>query len=189
MTSSMAGGNIQLCLWAYQSLICVWASQTVESRTSLGRVVSRQRGILENELVSDLVEGLLVNSFTPFDFVLYFLTDVVVAVACVILVGLFSLQHYGTNRVAFMFAPIVIAWLFCISTIGVYNIIYYDPTIFRALSPFYMYNFFKKCGIDGWISLGGILLCITGNNLSLILAASTSSEWLSYFAQWVIFGF
>jgi K+ transporter len=152
-------------------------------------VVSRQRGLLENELVSDLLEGLLVNSFTPFDFVLYFLTDVVVAVACVILVGLFSLQHYGTHRVAFMFAPIVIAWLFCISTIGVYNIIYYDPTIFRALSPFYMYNFFKKCGIDGWISLGGILLCITGNNLSLILAASMSSEWLSYFAQWVIFGF
>ncbi|KAH8954659.1 hypothetical protein BDL97_08G091400 [Sphagnum fallax] len=72
------------------------------------------------------------------------------------------MTHYGTNRVAFMFAPIVIAWLFCISTIGVYNIIYYDPTIFRALSPFYMYNFFKKCGIDGWISLGGILLCITG---------------------------
>lgn len=175
MTSSMAGGNIQLCLWAYQSLICVWASQTVESRASLGGVVSRQRGLLENELVSDLLEGLLVNSFTPFDFVLYFLTDVVVAVACVILVGLFSLQHYGTHRVAFMFAPIVIAWLFCISTIGVYNIIYYDPTIFRALSPFYMYNFFKKCGIDGWISLGGILLCITGNNLSLILAASTSS--------------
>jgi hypothetical protein len=88
--------------------------------------------------------------------------DVIVAVACVILVGLFALQHYGTNRVAFMFAPIVIAWLFCISSIGIYNVIVYNPRIFRALSPYYMYNFFRKCGEDGWMSLGGIVLCITG---------------------------
>ncbi|MBA0764067.1 hypothetical protein Gotri_013439 [Gossypium trilobum] len=41
----------------------------------------------------------------------------VVLISCVIIVGLFSLQHHGTNRVAFMFAPIVTAWLLCISSI------------------------------------------------------------------------
>ncbi|XP_073060337.1 potassium transporter 8-like isoform X3 [Primulina eburnea] len=41
-----------------------------------------------------------------------------VPVACTILVFLFYLQHYGTHRIGFLFAPIVITWLFCISAIG-----------------------------------------------------------------------
>ncbi|MCO5590960.1 hypothetical protein L7F22_044936 [Adiantum nelumboides] len=86
----------------------------------------------------------------------------VVLLACVILMGLFALQHYGTRKVGFMFAPIVIAWLFCISSIGVYNIFRWNPGVFRALSPYYMYKYLKKTEIDGWISLGGVLLCITG---------------------------
>ncbi|KHN00638.1 Potassium transporter 4 [Glycine soja] len=57
----------------------------------------------------------------------------VVLIACVILVGLFALQRYGTHKVVFVFAPVVIIWLF-----------------------------FIKTGKEGWISLGGMLLCITG---------------------------
>ncbi|MBA0554824.1 hypothetical protein Golob_013906, partial [Gossypium lobatum] len=67
----------------------------------------------------------------------------VVLISCVIIVGLFSLQHHGTNRVAFMFAPIVTAWLLCISSIV------------------YMLKFLKRTGIEGWISLGGVVLSIT----------------------------
>lgn len=86
-----------------------------------------------------------------------------VPVACVILVILFYLQHYGTHRVGFLFAPIVITWLLCISSIGVYNIFYWNPHVFQALSPYYMYKFLKKTQRGGWMSLGGILLCITGS--------------------------
>lgn len=86
-----------------------------------------------------------------------------VPVACVILVFLFALQHYGTHRVGFLFAPIVIVWLLCISAIGVYNIFHWNPHVYQALSPYYMYKFLKKTQRDGWKSLGGILLCITGS--------------------------
>ncbi|CAL0317772.1 unnamed protein product [Lupinus luteus] len=86
----------------------------------------------------------------------------VVMISCVILVGLFSIQHYGTHRVAFMFAPIVAAWLLCISGIGIYNIFHWNPQIFRALSPLYMLRFLKTNGIEGWLSLGGVVLSITG---------------------------
>ncbi|KAL3631041.1 Potassium transporter 6 [Castilleja foliolosa] len=41
-----------------------------------------------------------------------------VPVACIVLIALFALQHYGTHRVGFLFAPVVITWLFCISAIG-----------------------------------------------------------------------
>ncbi|KAF8753611.1 hypothetical protein HU200_011580 [Digitaria exilis] len=83
-------------------------------------------------------------------------------IACVVLVGLFALQHRGTHRVAFMFAPIVMLWLFTIGAIGVYNIIHWNPRILVALSPHYIVKFFKTTGRDGWMSLGGVLLAITG---------------------------
>ncbi|KAL0408617.1 UNVERIFIED_CONTAM: Potassium transporter 6 [Sesamum radiatum] len=41
-----------------------------------------------------------------------------VPVACVVLIALFALQHYGTHRVGFLFAPVVIIWLLCISALG-----------------------------------------------------------------------
>ncbi|KAI5341140.1 PREDICTED: potassium transporter [Prunus dulcis] len=86
-----------------------------------------------------------------------------VPVACVILIFLFALQHYGTHRVGFLFAPVVITWLFCISSIGVYNIFRWNPRVYQALSPYYMYKFLKKTQKGGWMSLGGILLCMTGS--------------------------
>lgn len=83
--------------------------------------------------------------------------------ACIILIGLFSLQHYGTHRVGFLFAPVVLTWLLCISSLGVYNIFRWNHHVYQALSPYYMYKFLKKTQRDGWKSLCGILLCITGS--------------------------
>nr|BAO45900.1 potassium transporter [Acacia mangium] len=86
-----------------------------------------------------------------------------VPVACIILIFLFALQHYGTHRVGFLFAPVVMTWLLCISAIGIYNIIHWNPHVYEALSPYYMFKFLKKTQRGGWMSLGGILLCITGS--------------------------
>uniref|UniRef100_A0A7N0TPD5 Potassium transporter n=1 Tax=Kalanchoe fedtschenkoi TaxID=63787 RepID=A0A7N0TPD5_KALFE len=82
--------------------------------------------------------------------------------ACALLVGLFALQHIGTRRVAFLFSPIVIIWLITILMIGFYNTYYWNPKIVRAFSPFYIVKFFNETGKEGWVSLGGILLSITG---------------------------
>uniref|UniRef100_A0A7N0U031 Potassium transporter n=1 Tax=Kalanchoe fedtschenkoi TaxID=63787 RepID=A0A7N0U031_KALFE len=87
----------------------------------------------------------------------------VVPITCAILFGLFALQHYGTHRVGFLFAPIVLTWLLSISALGIYNIFHWNWHVYQALSPFYMFKFLKKTGKSGWMSLGGILLCITGS--------------------------
>lgn len=87
----------------------------------------------------------------------------VIPITCCILVCLFALQHYGTHRVGILFAPVVLIWLVCISSLGLYNIITWNPLIYKALSPYYMFKFLKKTGKDGWMSLGGILLCVTGS--------------------------
>ncbi|KAK6947294.1 Potassium transporter, partial [Dillenia turbinata] len=91
------------------------------------------------------------------------LTDgLLLLIACIILVGLFALQHCGTHRVAFMFAPVVIVWLISIFSIGLYNTIHWNPNIVVAFSPHYIIKFFSETGKEGWIALGGILLSITG---------------------------
>ncbi|KAL9270809.1 Potassium transporter 8-like protein [Drosera capensis] len=91
------------------------------------------------------------------------ISDIEVPIACIILVFLFALQHYGTHRVAFLFAPIVLTWLLSISTIGLYNIVKWNHHIFEALSPYYAFMFLTRSRKAGWMTLGGILLCSTGS--------------------------
>ncbi|ERM97498.1 probable potassium transporter 11 [Amborella trichopoda] len=88
--------------------------------------------------------------------------DVVVVVSVVILVGLFSVQHYGTDRVGWLFAPVVLIWFISIGGIGAYNIWNYDRTVLKAFSPLYIYRYFRRRKAQSWMSLGGIMLCITG---------------------------
>ncbi|CAI0401560.1 unnamed protein product [Linum tenue] len=88
--------------------------------------------------------------------------DVVIVVAVVILVCLFSMQHYGTDKVGWLFAPIVLLWFLLIGSIGIYNICKYDASVLKAFSPVYVYRYLKRGGRDGFMSLGGIMLSITG---------------------------
>ncbi|KAH0454331.1 hypothetical protein IEQ34_016255 [Dendrobium chrysotoxum] len=91
------------------------------------------------------------------------ISDAVVPITCFIIICLFALQHFGTHQVGFLFAPVVLAWLLCISALGIYNIVHWNPHVYQALSPYYMLRFLKKTKKGGWMSLGGILLCITGS--------------------------
>nr|GMC99561.1 potassium transporter 4-like [Ipomoea batatas] len=86
----------------------------------------------------------------------------VLLITCIILVGLFALQHSGTHRVAFLFAPIIIIWLVSMFSLGLYNTIFWNPKVVSALSPHYIVKFFRVTGRDGWISLGGVLLSVAG---------------------------
>ncbi|KAJ1408245.1 Potassium transporter [Sesbania bispinosa] len=83
-------------------------------------------------------------------------------ISCVLLVGIFVLQHRGSHKVAFMFPPIIILWLMSIFLIGIYNVIKWNPRVYQALSPYYIYKFFWVTGKDGWANLGGVFLCVTG---------------------------
>ncbi|XP_077237774.1 putative potassium transporter 12 [Tasmannia lanceolata] len=91
-----------------------------------------------------------------------FNTDALVLVSIVILVALFSVQRFGTNKVGFMFAPALALWFFSLGSIGIYNIITYDITVLRAFNPVYIYLFFLRNSRKAWSALGGCVLCITG---------------------------
>lgn len=87
---------------------------------------------------------------------------VVVTVAVLILVILFSVQHYGTGKVGWLFAPAVLLWFLCIGIIGVYNICKHDTVVLKAFSPVYIVKYFRVGTKRSWASLGGIMLSITG---------------------------
>ncbi|XP_030461776.1 potassium transporter 5-like [Syzygium oleosum] len=85
-----------------------------------------------------------------------------VGISVGILIILFSVQKYGTDRVGFTFAPIVFVWFTFISGIGLFNLLKYDIGVLRAFNPKYIVNYFHRNGKNAWVSLGGVVLCITG---------------------------
>jgi len=90
-------------------------------------------------------------------------SDAVVGITIAILVVLFSVQRFGTDKVGFSFAPIILVWFMFIGGIGFYNLFKYDIGVLRAFYPKYIFDYFKRNGKNGWLSLGGVFLCITGD--------------------------
>ncbi|KAK1682269.1 hypothetical protein QYE76_043117 [Lolium multiflorum] len=89
-------------------------------------------------------------------------TDQIVWITVAILVALFAVQRFGTDKVGYFFAPVVILWLLLIGGVGVYNLVKHDIGVLRAFNPKYIADYFRRNKKDAWVSLGGILLCFTG---------------------------
>uniref|UniRef100_A0A0E0KFR9 Potassium transporter n=1 Tax=Oryza punctata TaxID=4537 RepID=A0A0E0KFR9_ORYPU len=90
-------------------------------------------------------------------------TDQIVWITVAILVVLFAIQRYGTDKVGYSFAPIILLWLLLIGATGLYNLIKHDIRVLRAFNPKYTIDYFRRNKKEGWVSLGSILLCFTGS--------------------------
>ncbi|KAL6517663.1 Potassium transporter 5 [Orobanche minor] len=88
--------------------------------------------------------------------------DAVVGISIAILIVLFSVQRFGTDKMGFSFAPAICLWFLCIGLTGIYNLFKHDPGVLRAFNPKYIFDYFRRNGKKGWTSLGGVVLCITG---------------------------
>ncbi|KAL9665017.1 hypothetical protein QQ045_020426 [Rhodiola kirilowii] len=83
--------------------------------------------------------------------------------SAVILIGLFLLQKFGTSKVSFLFSPVMGMWTLVTPLVGIYSVVVNYPSIFKAISPHYILRFFLRNGREGWLLLGGTILCITGS--------------------------
>lgn len=86
----------------------------------------------------------------------------VVWISVAILVLLFSVQRLGTDKVGYSFAPIISIWFLLNAGIGIYNFVIHDPTVIKAVNPWHIVQYFQRNGKEAWVSLGGVVLCITG---------------------------
>ncbi|KAL3727649.1 hypothetical protein ACJRO7_032395 [Eucalyptus globulus] len=89
--------------------------------------------------------------------------DQIMWISVVILILLFQAQRFGTHKVGYSFAPIISLWFLSIALIGIYNFAKHDPGVIRAVNPLYIVHYFMRNKKDAWISLGGVILCLTGS--------------------------
>ena len=85
----------------------------------------------------------------------------IIPITLIIIFGLFWAQSKGTGAVGFMFGPVMLIWFITLGGLGVYNIIQ-APFVLHALNPFYAFNFFTAEFSVAFITLGAIVLCVTG---------------------------
>lgn len=77
-----------------------------------------------------------------------------------ILVVLFAVQQFGTEKVGKAFGPIMLSWFLFIATMGALSLARH-PEIVAALDPRYAIRLIMEHPDGFWI-LGGVFLCTTG---------------------------
>jgi KUP system potassium uptake protein len=78
-----------------------------------------------------------------------------------ILIGLFSIQSGGTERIGRVFGPVTLLWFLVMGLLGLSWIVR-QPAVLAAISPLYGLRFFQSNGLTGFLVLGSVFLVVTG---------------------------
>ena len=89
------------------------------------------------------------------------LQEIVVPITLVVLLGLFWTQSKGTEVVGAFFGPIMLIWFTSLAVLGFVNISH-NIIILNALNPIYAIHFFTSQPLIAFISLGSVVLAVTG---------------------------
>jgi KUP system potassium uptake protein len=89
------------------------------------------------------------------------LAHLVVPIAVTILALLFVSQRFGTSRIGALFGPVMALWFLVIGVVGLREVVLH-PGILRGLSPTYALAFLGEHPFIAFVSLGAVVLCITG---------------------------
>ena len=87
--------------------------------------------------------------------------ELIIPVAVIILIGLFSIQSKGTELIGKIFGPIMLLWFSTIGFLGLLEVSKY-PYILWALSPHHAFLFVFHHGWMAFIALGSVVLAVTG---------------------------
>ena len=103
--------------------------------------------------VLSAVEGLEVTTpaFKPY----------VVPICIAVLIGLFSMQRFGTATVGKLFGPVIAVWFGVLTVAGLTEIVQ-QPAILAALNPLNAMAFLSAQGWHVFIAVGAIVLAFTG---------------------------
>jgi KUP system potassium uptake protein len=89
------------------------------------------------------------------------LSSMVLPITIAVLLVLFAIQRLGTHRIGRVFGPLMAVWFGVIAAAGLARVLAH-PAIVKALSPSYGVQFFGAHFGVAFISLGAIVLTITG---------------------------
>ncbi|TJV38335.1 MAG: potassium transporter Kup [Mesorhizobium sp.] len=103
--------------------------------------------------VLSAVEGLRVVTPT--------LDAYVVPITLIILAVLFSVQRFGTGKVAAVFGPVTALWFLAIGVAGLYHLTD-DPSILLAINPYYAVVYLASTPTAAFVTVGAVFLAVTG---------------------------
>lgn len=78
-----------------------------------------------------------------------------------ILIGLFVIQRYGTERIGRLFGPIMVVWFVVLGALGAANI-WMAPAIVKAINPLEAARFLMADPIISFAVIGAVFLTVTG---------------------------
>jgi KUP system potassium uptake protein len=87
--------------------------------------------------------------------------QILVIIAALIAIALFSFQKKGTEKVAWAFGPIMLIWFFVLTVTGIISLVQ-APVIINALNPYFAVTFLATNGITAFFILSQVILCSTG---------------------------
>ena len=88
-------------------------------------------------------------------------SDLVVPITAIIIVGLFLIQRFGTGAVGRLFGPVMVFWFFTIGAFGVRGVSHH-PEMLKAISPSYALGFIADHPSAAFFSLAAVVLAVTG---------------------------
>ncbi len=90
------------------------------------------------------------------------ITDFIPLIACVILAGLFWMQHKGTQAIGRLFGPVILTWFVVIGLLGAWHVVD-NPAVLQALNPVHAWRLLSQQNTHGIaLILGSVVLAITG---------------------------
>ena len=85
----------------------------------------------------------------------------VIPITLVILFFLFFFQRHGTASVGALFGPVMCIWFLTLASLGTLAILS-EPRVMESLNPFYGMHFLTANPLFGFLSLGSVVLAVTG---------------------------
>jgi KUP system potassium uptake protein len=87
--------------------------------------------------------------------------EMMILIAGIIAILLFSFQRKGTEKVAIAFGPLMLIWFLSIGISGLLSIFHF-PSVVKAINPYYAIIFLWENGVTGFFVLSEVILCATG---------------------------
>lgn len=89
--------------------------------------------------------------------------NVLIVIAAIIAICLFSFQKKGTEKVAWAFGPLMVLWFISLGISGIISIIFSGYAIvFKAINPYHAISYLLGNGLGGFFVLSEVILCATG---------------------------
>jgi KUP system potassium uptake protein len=87
--------------------------------------------------------------------------EILILIAAMIAIGLFTFQSRGTDKVAGIFGPVMLVWFICLAVTGLASVATM-PGIIKSVNPYYAFKFLTENGLVGFFVLSEVILCATG---------------------------